>query len=508
MKLLVLSWLGWLTSLPTYMDVSSADPAESDLVLTTEMQASAASGQTPLWLQANRYGVGGVEGQNGYLRVALSREMRAMSREHWALGYGADVYVAYGAQSTLNLQQLYVKGQYKHLSMTVGQREEPAEMLDAALSTGGQTLGINARPIPGIRLAVDDYWSVPGLRDWLGLKGHVFYGMHTDGGWNEDWAKGYGGYYKGVMHHTKAGYLRVGGATACPVSLEAGLQMASLWGGSNYNAQGEQTSKSSFALRQLLDALTCKESNIGGMTSMGNVLGSWVMKLNYEHPQFDLHLYADCFFERRSGMFWSEREVTMTDADGSRYSYTHRYPFKDKMLGLEGHCRSFRYVNGLVFEYLNTRYQQGPIGHESSSYMPEVLSGYNSYYNHGSGSWTHWGQVLGNPLYRSPIYNEDHRLNVQNNRFVAWHIGLSGDPIDGLHYRLLMTCQRGWGTYDKPYIPVRNNVSLLAEVAYQFGGKANGLMVKGALGSDGGEIMGNNLGMQLTLRYTYGLKLR
>lgn len=504
MRKSVLTWLAWMAVGSALAEGAGDDVCPSGIVLSTEIEATGSHNQTPLWLVANRYGVGSTEDRNGYLRICAERDLRQDKEKHWGLGYAADLFLAMGDHDVLNVQQLYLKTRYRMLSLTLGQREEPAEFMNQELSSGGQTLGINARPVPGVRMGIDDYWDVPGLGGWLGIRGHIFYGIHTDGDWNEHVAKGYTTYGKEALQHTKAGYLRIG-PKKWPLSVEGGLQMGAIWGGKSYNAEGELTKKESFELKQLVYALTCKERDEGGWTSMGNMLGSWLVKINYERPEFDMHLYTDIFFERRSGMFFSEREVTMTSTEGEVYSYTVNYPFKDKLLGLEMHTPSFRFLNGLVMEYIYTKYQQGPIGHESSEFIPEVLSGSNSYYNHGTHSWTHRGQVLGNALYRSPIFNSDHSLDVQNNRFVAYHMGVSGDPTPRLHYRLLMSWQRGWGTYSHPYIPIRNNTSLLAEVSYQFGNKAKGLLLKGAVAADKGEILGNNLGAQLSLKYTYGL---
>jgi len=79
--------------------------------------------------------------------------------------------------------------------------------------------------------------------------------------------------------------------------------------------------------------------------------------------------------------------------------------------------------------------------------------------------------------------------------------GVCGDPLPNVHCRFLGTWQKGWGTYAEPYIPVRYNCSLMAEASYSFGGRARGLMVIGALGADVGEILGDNFGGQVTVRY-------
>ena len=108
----------------------------------------------------------------------------------------------------------------------------------------------------------------------------------------------------------------------------------------------------------------------------------------------------------------------------------------------------------------------------------------------------HWGQVLGNPLYRSPAYNTDGSLRVADNRFVAWHMGIEGTPLPHLDYRVLVSWQRGYGTYDEPFTYPHHNTSLLAEATYQF---KRGWAVKGAFGFDRGSLLGNNHGLQVTI---------
>lgn len=106
---------------------------------------------------------------------------------------------------------------------------------------------------------------------------------------------------------------------------------------------------------------------------------------------------------------------------------------------------------------------------------------------------------MGNPLYRSPIYNTDGTINIDNNRFMAFHLGVAGMPSDRINYRILATYQDGLGTYDKPYTKKRENVSFMAEVAYAFGKKLEGWSVKGGYGMDIGKIYGDNYGFQLSI---------
>jgi hypothetical protein len=112
---------------------------------------------------------------------------------------------------------------------------------------------------------------------------------------------------------------------------------------------------------------------------------------------------------------------------------------------------------------------------------------------------------MGNPLYLSPLYNEDGTIQVKNNRFVAWHLGLSGNPIVRLNYRILTTWQRGYGNYHVLFMDPEENVSLLAEASYQM--PRGGWQVKAAFGMDSGKIYCDNIGCQLTVVKTGLLNL-
>ena len=167
------------------------------------------------------------------------------------------------------------------------------------------------------------------------------------------------------------------------------------------------------------------------------------------------------------------------------------------MLGGELQLKRGTWLRNIVVEYLHTTDQSGPIYHDRTSNIPDHIAGQDRYYNHGNYmSLQHWGQVIGNPLYRSPLYNDDYRIRVEDNRFVAWHMGIAGAPLPHLDYRVLASWQRGYGTYDDPYTYPHHNTSLMVEAGWQF---RHGWAVRGAFGLDHGSILGNNHGAQLTV---------
>jgi len=455
-----------------------------------EMQGTLAGGDhSPLWLNANKYGLSSLKKANGYIRGAIMRPLSNDDGRRWGVGYGVDLALAAGFTSTLVIQQAYIEARWLKGVLTVGAKEMPMELKNQELSSGSQTLGINARPVPQVRIALPDYWSIPGTRNWLALKGHIAYGMTTDDRWQKDFKAPNTRYTENTLYHSKAGYLRIGPKN---ITFEFGLEMASQFGGKSHMYENgvEKVYENSSNLKAFWNALIPGGSDAtdGNFKNVeGNQLGSWVMRLNFDQPTWNIGVYADQFFEDHSMM-------THFSKSGDGY---FRYDFKDWLLGAELKLKDCRWLEGVVVEYLYTKYQGGPVYHDHTANVDIQISGRDNYYNHHLFTgWQHWGQVMGNPLYRSPLYNDDRKIEVEHNRFKAWHLGFNGSPIDGLHYRVLATWQRSFGSYYYlPPTPVEN-VSLLAEASYAL---RHGWLVKGAFAMDNGKLRGESYGVQLSV---------
>ena len=145
-----------------------------------ELQTTLSVGDNaPLWLNANKYGLSSLKTANGYMRGSIERSLSVDNGRKWGIGYGVDIAMAAGYTSTLIVQQAYVEGRWLKGTLTIGAKEYPMELKNPELSSGSQTLGINARPIPQVRLALPEYWTIPGTNNWLALKGHIAYGKTT-----------------------------------------------------------------------------------------------------------------------------------------------------------------------------------------------------------------------------------------------------------------------------------------------------------------------------------------
>lgn len=473
-----------------------------------ETQLSATAGDhTPLWLNANKHGLSSLSTSNGYLRAALLNPLHG-DTSRIAFGYGADIALAYGYTSTLVVQQAFAEVGWRQLRLSIGSMERPMEMKNTRLSTGSQGLGQNARPIPQLRVALADYWMVPGLKHWLGIKGHVAYGITTDDHWQRDFKADSTRYTKHVRYHSKAAYLKIGPKN---IYFEIGLEVASQFGGQAYMKKPDGSlelitnDNSLSAYWRVLIPKGSSEKTDGHFTNaMGNHLGSWLARFTVDQPTWSAKIYADQFFE-------DDSQLTHLSYDGygigdekdvhkkNRYFL---YDFRDWLLGVEVELKQCRYLSHVVAEYMYTKHQGGPVYHDHTAQLSEHICGRDNYYNHGLYTgWQHWGQPIGNPLYTAPLYNDDHIIEFRNNRFVAWHLGIDGQPMESLQWRMMATFQRGYGQYSQPFPYPRENVSLLAEAEYRFPLKSplSGWSARCGVGLDHGDLYGNNLGVQLTL---------
>lgn len=486
-------------------EVEGPIPLSEGITYRAEAQASFSNHQTPLWLNANRYGLSSLEKSNGYVRGSVIRPLQTDSARRWALGYGLDLVAPVHYTSNVVVQQAFVEARWLHGVLSIGAQERPMELKNSSLSSGSQALGINARPVPQVRLALGDYWVIPGTGGWLRLKGHIAYGKFTDDSWQRDFTHQETQYTQGALFHSKAGYLKIGNEDRFyRFSMEMGLEMAAQFGGKCYMWQdgGLVEYQGNNGLHGMWRAFWPGGADYGETTyqnAEGNQLGSWVLRMNYDADTWRFSLYADKFFEDHSSMLqldydgYGHGEEWDTEVD-RRY---FMYDFKDMLVGAELTFKYNRFLRTIVAEYLYSKYQSGPIYHDHTSTISDHISGRDIFYNHYAyNAWQHWGQVMGNPLYLSPIYNTQGRIYVGNNRTKAFHLGIDGSPSENLWYRLLATWQEGLGTYDEPYLKKKHNVSTLLEVGYNLRG---GWQLKGAFGADCGSLLGHNYGGQITL---------
>ncbi|MBQ9558368.1 MAG: hypothetical protein IJV08_00075 [Bacteroidaceae bacterium] len=474
-----------------------ADDVQYDIAL----QGTVGNGDTaPFWFTNNRYGLGTLETKSGLLRASLHRDAESDSLRKWRIGYGVDLVGALNHDSHVVLQQAYADFQYKAIRLSIGQKERPLELKNQQLSTGAMTTGINARPLPQVRLELPDFWAIPRTKNWLALKAHIAYGMYTDNRWQRHFASGTNSLYTAnSLYHSKAGFLRIGNVEKFPLTLTGGLEMSCQFGGEAWNLadRGDHTDPNFQSHQKLPHGIKAfwhafipggSDVNDGDYANAeGNQLGSWHLRLDYHGHDWGVALYAEHFFEDHSQLFL-------------------QYPWKDMLYGGEIRLPKNPVASSFVYEHIRTKDQSGPIYHDATATFPEDIFGTDNYYNHHIyGGWQHAGFALGNPLLTSPVYNNDGKITFYDNRIKAHHFGINGQPTPEVAYRILYTHEKSWGNYIYPHTSPKKGDYLLLEATYS-PRQVKGLSVTASYGQNWGKLLGGSKGGMLTVAYTGWIK--
>lgn len=453
-----------------------------------ELTGTYGNGQyAPYWHIANRQGLGSEKTAMIYARAGAVGN-HPFSKSGITIDWGVDVVAGMNIASTVFVQQAYVDCSWKKLRLSVGQKERWGELMNHRLTTGSLVESGNARPIPQVRLELHDYWNFPGAKEWFALKGHIAYGRFTDGGWQKKFVTQDKQHATGVLYHSKELLMRFGNEKKFPLTAEIGIHMVTQFGGIIYNWGG--AGNTVHAPERLKDyflaliPLKGDEQYVGPDQAnvAGNVLGSWKGAITWNEKKWMLRLYYDHVFEDHSQMFWEYGLWT------------------EQLVGLELNLKNFKWIKSATIEYFNLKNQSGPIYHDSNAMFPDQISCRDcNYWHHTYGGWFNYGQMIGTPLCTSPIYNRDGSLGVYNTRVEAFHLGVEGDAVDWLGYRVLYTRSNNWGTYVKPFKDIKINRSAMVELTFK-PQAMKGWSIAASFALDSGNLYGNNYGGMLSIK--------
>lgn len=474
-----------------------AQEADRDsVVISASLQQTVATGQhAPFWLAANKQGLSSIDKGYGFLDVSAVKRMDEGKRFSW--GAGVELAVPWKFTSDFVIQQLYAEVRYRCLSLSVGSRNHVSDLVDQELSGGELVFSGNARPVPQVKAGIMNYEQLGFTNDWVGIKGYVAYGKFTDSSWQESWAAPGSRYSKGALLCSRGIWLKGGDEKRFPLVFKIGLEMATQFSGTiyNYKVRNEvrdvkMPSDAKAWLKAFLplpggdDTLDSEKTNVEG-----NTVGAYDFSLEWvSDADWSVKAYWQHMFEDHS-MMWIQ------------------FPWLDGLWGVNAKLPSNPFVSALTYEFLYSKYQSGPVYNDTSAEVPEQVSGVDNYYNHELyPGWMHWGMGIGNPFAISPIYNSDHILEFYANRNISHHLGIKGSPMAGLNWRVLVSNTRSWGNYYKPFPEVREMWNFLAEVKWR-PAKLKQLECMASVAFDRGDLVGDNFGVMLGVRYDLPVKI-
>lgn len=435
---------------------------------------------TPLWQVSNLQGLASLDNST-YIRGGVFYHDQWGK---WTVSGGLDLVAAAGFNS--GIQQAYADFRYKWLGIFAGSKEMTAPLINSRLSSGELTWSGNSKPIPQIMIGISEYLY---LLPRLAIKGEISYGWFTDSNWMEGHTHlAAGGWYtKNIKYHHKEGFVRIG-VPGGKWQLDFGMTLDTQFGGQMVTASGVtdlgNSLKDYFRIFIPGAAGEDKPAN-DALFYQGNFVGTEQIRGTYRGKEVAVSLYLDNYFEDFSAM-------------GKQNGW-------DGLWGLELKFKRFRPINNIVLEYLQTTNQSGPLHglHEPEEGPVHKTGGSDNYYNNGLyPGWAHWGMANGNPLLRSPIYNENGTLSFKYNRVKAVHLGWSGEISDEWEYMAKLTMNRTWGTHGAPTLDILENFSAYAAFQYR-PAKLKTWAFHASLGLDTGDIYGDNFGFQLKVRKTF-----
>jgi hypothetical protein len=315
------------------------------------------------------------------------------------------------------------------------------------------------------------------------IKGHFAIGRYIDGKWIESTARLPNNYVKDMWAHHKSIEFRFGNIEEKNrLQFTYALNHQVQYGGELYRYESGQyvVSHQPRGIDEFLRIMLAKEERSADYPyAAGSSIGSHLFKFDYKLKNKDvISVYKQHFFEDGSGLAFEN--------------------YRDGIYGIEYKTKKKSLLSGAVFEYIYTKNQNGPIHFQMSEErggggLPNLADGNDNYYNNYEyvQGPSYFGRTKGTPLFLSPEYNKDGRLNFTSSRIISVHLGVEGYLHPTLQYRLLATTGQTWGLYYYPYTSVKKGFASGLDLIYNCP-KVQDLDIKLSLGFNKGEFFSND----------------
>lgn len=494
-----------------------------DFIVYMMLMGAVSGGEyLPFWATANQFGIY-PESNGGMAQVSVKSEFDMTKDFHYRFGGS---FVARGDRflkdqswnKALLVDELYGSVGWKCLTLDLGMKHPELDFYGASTdlgslsTTGGHMVFTgNARPQLGYNLILEKvafpwtknhlwFWGLFG--DYVGTEN--FIGNQLDIPW-----------VKNRLYHRTKFFTKIYVDPQTQWYITAGIDHYALWGG-YWEGYGYSRVNFTNYLRVITGSSAGKDgTGSDKINVIGDQGGAETIGFGYEGPQWTISFQHEIPYNDKSGMYFKNFP------DGVN---TFSFSFKDKN----------RWVSDIIYEFYYTKWQSGPF-HDEAHYKPyenpEYWIGTDNYFNNSEFrcGWTYFNRPIGTPLFY-PAGTLDHSWNrysllkqgvlhygwssyVENNRIIANHIGISGKLGRKAPYKLMATLSHNFGTYFVPYAgesaynkPVGSvKEKSLVQFSLGFTGeipfKAHNLSLTYGLYGDWGQVLENQMGVTLGLRY-------
>lgn len=229
------------------------------------------------------------------------------------------------------LHEAYISGNAWIFNYTLGREAyTPIDQRDD-LGMGTYLMSDNARPFWKAGAGIFDYWGIPGTRNWLEIKGGLYFGWLTD--------EGNPYFTDKVLYHEKFAYVRIG---HLPVKPYLGLIHSVMMGGTLPNGDVMPIDLIASFLAKGSAKLQAAGYDGEYFNAAGGHHGMWELGLDMDFPGI-------------AGSVYYQRPFV----DNTAMNLFNFAKCKDILLGMNLKFKNFRYVRQVCLEYMTTMWQGG-----------------------------------------------------------------------------------------------------------------------------------------------------
>ena len=374
-------------------DVTFSGFVEGQAILNDEV--------SPFWMFTNSKGFKGAQTNAAF--SAFAKANIALN-ENSTIDIGLGGFARDGFDNSVQRSQIYVEYKNKWIDVVVGAKDF-ADSKHGLSSTNGNILfSNNARALPGL--------LIQNAKPIRLFKGFSFDAAIAHYQLNDDrFVDDTRVHYKKLLFNWDITNTSV---------LRFGLQHVAQWGGVSPD-RGAQPDGFDDFIQIFFGRGGGEEAFIGDqINSLGNHIGSYSISFSKKKESFDYEVYYQSIFEDRSGIELNN--------------------FPDGVWGLLIHPKKVSWLEGVLYEYVQTVSQSG---------SPRVTEGLNqqsggdNYFSNTTyrSGWTYDGAIIGLPF-----------INLISNRSIAHHIGAFGDA-GKLNYLFKISYLENLGSFALPIEP-------------------------------------------------------
>ena len=429
-----------------------------DFILTLMLLGAMSSGPVmPFWATANRFGImPEADGAIGLVSAHSQFDPSQTLQWRWgaSLAAGMDMYYPPGfdwnggpnpassndPQTRIMMDELYGSLRWKVFSLDLGMKHREQGFLAGSASQGPAYLGSlsttggnilwsgNSRSLPGYSLNLEPV-AVPFTKGKLEVFGS--YG---------DYRTIDTRYVQGALLHN----MRVGFTVHITNRLDfmGQLDHFALWSGT-HPINGKRPSGLGNYIRVVTGSSGGSNATVSDQINvLGDQRGAELLALRWKGDGYSVTLQHDIPYDDGSGM------GLQNFPDGVN---TLHFGLDDKT----------GWVSDVLLEYATTMWQSGT-RHDwtDAEGKKHISGGGDNYFNNSEyrSGWTFFGRTAGIPMFypsgtRYGDWNPfgGYVFGVENNRLKAVHLGLAGMLFKKAPYKLMLTGNRAFGTYAKPY---------------------------------------------------------